>query len=190
MLPFLKRVQKSSQEVKAPSNQPESVSENLIVPEEVSSKVLNRYFQSSVFILSFFILISIVNIIFSMFLSAQKVEQDKLVSGLERLSTVEKDLTNLNRKILFYKNSIASRKLLSDKTAFILDSLDPGLTINSAGVTNEKFSISLTGKNVFLFTQLIMHYLQNGSVSEISINSANYSPTTKEFIVELSGAFK
>lgn len=191
LLSFLKRVRNQDQEARIPNSQLEPVvSDNLIVPDEVPSKVLNRYFQFSVFVLSFFILISIVNIIFSMFLSAQKVEQGKLVSGLEKLSGVEKDLTNLNRKILFYKNSVSSRKLLSDKTAFILDGLDPGFAINSAQVTNEKFSISLTGKNVFLFTQLIMYYLQNGLVTEISINSANYSPTTQDFIVELSGVFK
>jgi hypothetical protein len=191
LLSFLKRVQNPDQEVRAPNSQLEPVvSDNLIVPDEVPSKVLNGYFQFSVFVLGSFILISIVNIIFSMFLSAQKVEQNKLITGLEKLSVVEKDLINLNRKISFYKNSISSRKLLSDKTAFILDGLDPGFTLNSSEVANDKFSISLTGKNVFLFTQLIMRYLQNGPVSEISINSANYNPAKQEFMVELSGVFK
>jgi uncharacterized lipoprotein YehR (DUF1307 family) len=190
LLPFLKQVRNLNRETKVPSNQPEAVSESLIATEEVSPKVLNRYFWLTVFVLSLFILISITNIFLNTFLMAQKDEQNKLISSLDRLSSVENNITGLSRKISFYKNSLVSRKLLSEKTEFILDRIGPGLVVNNARVTHEKFNVSLTGKNVYLFTRLIMYYLQDKFVSEISINSANYSPTTQEFMVELSGVFK
>jgi hypothetical protein len=190
LLPFLKRVQNPKQEVSLPSSQYELVPDNLVVPEEVSPKELSGYFQFSVFIITVFIALSVTNTVLGTFLSAQKNEQDKLISGLDRLSTTEKNLTNLSRKISFYKNSLGSRKLLSEKAGFVLDNLSPGLVLNSATLSSKKFSVSLTGKNIYAFTQLIMYYLQDKNISEISINSANFNPSVQEFTVELSGVFK
>jgi hypothetical protein len=189
-LPFLNPARSQSRELNQLNNRADTLSDSLITPENVSDKTLRRYFYFSVTILSLFILLSGVNFLFKIHLNNQKVEQNRLLLETNNLADKKKKVVTVDKKISFYKNSLTSRESIAEKTHFVLDNIVPSLVVVDAEITSKGFKVSLTGNNIYLFTQLIMAYLQDGVVSEIGISSAVFNPENKEFNVVLLGAFK
>jgi hypothetical protein len=95
----------------------------------------------------------------------------------------------LDKKIKFTK-LLREKKLLGDKTAFVMDHTNPGLTLENAKVRNTEFVVLVRGKNIYLFTQLIMQFLEGDKVSEVSITSADFEASRDEFTVGLRGVFR
>jgi hypothetical protein len=127
---------------------------------------------------------------FKTILATRKTEQLNLISSLTKLES-EKNLVLLTeRKIKFYQNFLQSKKSLADNTNFILDKINPGLVVNSAEIRGTSFEISLTGKNIYLFTQLILQYLEVNQVDQVSIVTADYASGGEGFTVVLKGVLK
>jgi hypothetical protein len=123
-------------------------------------------------------------------LDTQKQEQTRLINNLQKLEDKQNLVVNLDKKIKFYQNFLQSKKSLTDKSVFIMDNINPELTTESGEVSGGEFQISLTGKNIYLFTQLIIQYLEGDKVSELSITSADFDADREEFTVDLKGVFK
>jgi hypothetical protein len=158
--------------------------------DEIPVAVLNKLFFFSFLIIFIFIILTFVNQGYKSVLIRQKEEQTELISSLQRMESKQNLVIGIDRKIKFYQQYSQSRKSLFDKSEFIFDHVDPNIIVNNGAVEGKGFIISLKGKNVYLFTQLIMQYLEGNKVSEVSIISANYDSDSKEFSVDLKGVFK
>jgi hypothetical protein len=190
LLPFLNRSKSPSPEEDLPSSESSIVVENLITLNEVPVSVLNGLFIISTLIIVIFISLTFVNQALKSSLDIQKQEQTKLVGDLQGIKDKQDAVLALDRKIKFYQNYLHTKKLLTDKSGFIMDHLNPGLTIKSGEVNEGGFKISLVGQNVYLFTQLIVQYMSGGVVGELSITSANLDPGNGKFTVDFQGVFK
>lgn len=197
LLLFLNRLRNPNREANPPSQPskvdrgPEDVKEgNLISPEDIPVAVINRYYIFSIFVALIFVVLVSANYFIDKSLNSKKTEQIHLVYELNSLEKDSIQVQELDKKIKFYKNSVESRTSLIDKTALILDDIDPQLRLNNADVSFEEFKISLSGKNIYLFTKLIFRYLEKDYVSEVSIVSANFDTSSEDFTVELNGVFK
>ena len=190
LLSFLNRSKSQSPGESLPNSQIGINVENLVSLNEVPVSVLNKLFIFSVLLTTVFILLTFVNQGFKTALDAQKQEQTKLINDLQNLESKQNLVISLDKKIKFYQNFLQSKKSLADKSAFIMDHVNPDLTTKSGEVSDSEFKISLTGKNIYLFTQLIMQYLEGDKVSELSITSANFDVHKDEFTVDLKGVFK
>ena len=102
----------------------------------------------------------------------------------------KKLIMDTEKKIKFYQSFLQSKKSLASNANFIIDYINPELTLNSVDVTANNFEISITGKNIYLFTQLIMQYLEGTRVDQISILSADYAAEGKGFTVVFKGVLK
>ena len=140
--------------------------------------------------MSVFIILALVNQGFKTALDSQKKEQMSLIATLESMKSKQDLILGVDKKIKFYQDFLLSRKNLGDKSDFIFDHVNPGLSVDKGTLEEDSFTITLEGENIYLFTQLIMQYLEGDKVSEVSITSANLNPSSKEFTVELKGTFK
>lgn len=190
MLPFLNRSKSQNPGESPPNSQSDIIAENLISLNEVPVSVLNKTFIFSVLLIIVFIPLTFINQDFKITLDAQKQEQTKLINDLQNLEDKKNLIISLDKKIKFYQKFLESKKSLEDKSTFIMDHINPGLTTESGEVSGSGFKISLSGQNIYLFTQLIMQYLEGNKVSEVSITSANFDAGTHIFKVDLEGIFK
>lgn len=163
---------------------------NLIISQEVPPRVINTYYFFTIAVCAVFMALSLFNTQAEKNLKVKKEEQGTLIAQLNSLGTDVQLIQSVDKKTKFYKNSLEKRISLAEKTTQILDNVNPGLELLGGTVEGGKFSITLRGKNIYLFTQEIFSFLEKNYISEVSIVSANYDTSNEEFTVELSGVFK
>lgn len=190
LLPFLNRYRRRSPEESRQNSFEEINVENLIALSEVPVSVINKFVIFTVLLIAVFVALTFVNQGFKSSLDVQKQEQTKLISDLQELEEKQKAIVNLEKKIKFYQNILSIKSSLADKSDFVVDHINPGLKINGIKLNHSEFNVSLSGKNIYLFTQLIVQYLEGDKVGEVSIGSASFDSSKDEFTVELKGVFK
>jgi len=190
LLSFLNREKSQNPEESLPNSQLDINKENLISLTEIPSSVVLKTFLFPIIITLAFIFLALVNQGFKTILATQKIEQVNLISSLQKIEGKKSLILETDKKIKFYQNFLQSKKSLAGNADFIIDHINPGLTLNSAEIRSNNFSISVTGKNIYLFTQLIMQYLEGNKVEQVSIASADYAPGGEGFTVVLKGVLK
>jgi len=190
LLFFLNRDKSQNPEKSLPDSRIDINKENLISFNEIPPSVVIKTFLFPIVITLSFIIIVLVNQGFKTILDTKKIEQTNLVGTLRQMEEKKSLVLGTDKKIKFYQNFLQSRKPLAGSADFVIDHINPGLTVNSAEIKSNNFGISLTGKNIYLFTQLIMQYLEGNKVDQVSIISADYAPGGEGFTVVLKGVLK
>jgi len=124
------------------------------------------------------------------YLKQVKSEQDSLVSQIQAYNDTEKTALYVDKKTTYYKEVLDSKKILSSKLSYVLEGINPGITLQGALVKDSNFEIQARGVSAYVFTKLISDYLQGKQVSEIVLRSAALDPETKEYSVYMGGSFK
>lgn len=132
----------------------------------------------------------ILNFTVSFMIQYQKGWQNRLVEEIETYSDVEEKAKKISDKTVTYKKFLSSRVLISDKVDYVIDNIGPEIELNNFDLSQEGFSISITGKDAIDFTNLIVRYLESGLVAEIIINSASLDKSENIYKVMLRGNFK
>ena len=120
----------------------------------------------------------------------QKGWQSKLVEEIETYSDIEEKAKRISDKTVTYKKFLASRFLISDKVDYVIDNIGSEIELSNLDISQQGFSISISGKDAIDFTNLIVRYLEDGLVSEIFINSASLDKSDNVYKVMLRGNFK
>ena len=190
LLPFLNRDKSQNQEKSLPNDQFDINRENLIATVEIPASVLIKAFLFPVVITLSFIVIALINQGFKTILTTRKIEQLNLINSLQKIEDKKNLILETDKKIKFYQSFLQSKKSLANNADFIIDHINPNLIVNSSEIKGNDFGISLTGKNIYLFTQLIMQYLEGNKVDQVSIISADYATGGEGFAVVLKGVLK
>jgi len=120
----------------------------------------------------------------------QKGWQSKLVEEIETYSDIEEKAKRISDKTITYKKFLSSRFLISDKVDYVIDNIGSEIELSNLDISQQGFSISISGKDAIDFTNLIVRYLEDGLVSEIVINSASLDKSDNVYKVMLRGNFK
>ncbi len=120
----------------------------------------------------------------------QKGWQSKLVEEIETYSDIEEKAKRISDKTVTYKKFLSSRFLISDKVDYVIDNIGSEIELSNLDISQQGFSISISGKDAIDFTNLIVRYLEDGLVSEIVINSASLDKSDNVYKVMLRGNFK
>ena len=120
----------------------------------------------------------------------QKGWQSKLVEEIETYSDIEEKAKRISDKTVTYKKFLSSRFLISDKVDYVIDNIGSEIELSNLDISQQGFSISISGKDAIDFTNLIVRYLEDGLVSEIVINSASLDKSENIYKVMLRGNFK
>ena len=120
----------------------------------------------------------------------QKGWQSKLVEEIQTYSDIEEKAKRISDKTVMYKKFLSSRFLISDKVDYVIDNIGSEIELSNLDISQQGFSISISGKDAIDFTNLIVRYLEDGLVSEILINSASLDKSENIYKVMLRGNFK
>ncbi len=120
----------------------------------------------------------------------QKGWQSKLVEEIQTYSDIEEKAKRISDKTVMYKKFLSSRFLISDKVDYVIDNIGSEIELSNLDISQQGFSISISGKDAIDFTNLIVRYLEDGLVSEIVINSASLDKSENIYKVMLRGNFK
>ena len=132
----------------------------------------------------------ILNFTLSFIIQYQKGWQSKLVEEIETYSDIEEKAKRISDKTVMYKKFLSSRFLISDKVDYVIDNIGSEIELSNLDISQQGFSISISGKDAIDFTNLIVRYLEDGLVSEIVINSASLDKSDNVYKVMLRGNFK
>ena len=132
----------------------------------------------------------ILNFTLSFMIQYQKGWQSKLVEEIETYSDIEEKAKRISDKTVTYKKFLSSRFLISDKVDYVIDNIGSEIELSNLDISQQGFSISISGKDAIDFTNLIVRYLEDGLVSEIVINSASLDKSDNVYKVMLRGNFK
>ncbi|HPD73905.1 MAG TPA: hypothetical protein P5014_02415, partial [Patescibacteria group bacterium] len=132
----------------------------------------------------------ILNFTLSFMIQYQKGWQSKLVEEIQTYSDIEEKAKRISDKTVMYKKFLSSRFLISDKVDYVIDNIGSEIELSNLDISQQGFSISISGKDAIDFTNLIVRYLEDGLVSEIVINSASLDKSENIYKVMLRGNFK
>lgn len=146
--------------------------------------------NTSIILVSIFIVLLFVNLILTGYLNELKSQTDILIADTDNYTQDIAWAKQISEKTDFYKRVVLQRPLIGDKTSILFADLGPGITIKSANLTFDKFSVMLNVTAPRYFAELTTKYINSNKIGEISIKRADLVSSNRSFNVELEGTFK
>jgi hypothetical protein len=137
-----------------------------------------------------FVLVVIFNIILNVSLGAKYKQIAKLSSDMTAKSRVVTDVRNVNDKIILYRSVTGSRESYSDKLDSVLIPVRETSELVSLNVESKNAKLSVRADRPLQAGLLIAKILDNESVSEIILTSAELRSRDQAYIVGFEVVFK
>ena len=117
----------------------------------------------------------------------QRMKNDivALNGQVARFSYIEKDLKNIIRKTLYYKEQKSQRPALGAKIASFFTQIPPELILNSLSFRADKADVVATASSPLNFSVFIANLFKSGAATEIVLHSAYLDTNTHNFTVEM-----
>jgi hypothetical protein len=163
---------------------------NSLYNEEPVGKSPKSFFILIVLILAVYLVCFVINANLDQQVKKEASAQRDLVATYTGMSEQLRQVKRADSKIKSYKQSQGEKNKLSEKIDHVTKYLNGPFTVNDLKVQSNSFEISLSGGEIFAFSQLIINYLQSGQVSQVSIKSAELIPFDNVYQVTLVGTFK
>ncbi|GIW69263.1 MAG: hypothetical protein KatS3mg101_0010 [Patescibacteria group bacterium] len=160
--------------------------------EEVASANFVVNFASSVviFFSVLLILILILHGTINFMLNSLLNEQRNLEYKMSSYEGVEEKAAKLVKRIDYSKRTVGSRKPLTTRISFVMTRIPSNISLITSDFTSDNFEVDVKGETPAHITRMLLDWLEDGGVSEVSIREAIYSSSENSYLVKLSGVYR
>ncbi len=142
------------------------------------------------FFSSILIVLLVVHTSMNFLLSEALNEQKNILSKMKLYEGIEDAGKKAEAKITYAKKAVAVRKPLTARISFVLSRIPENINLKSFKISSDKFSIVIESSRTPQVTSMIMSWLRDGGISEVSIKEAYYSSSKEIYTVGLEGSYR